>query len=292
MSRRPVRDGGSESASGALGSSEAGVGAGQGNNLGGGHSQSIPGLTVHLVPMAPNNYDHGSGGIISLQLNFSLGAYNQASQSGQPQQPGGNRNQPQSNSPDMNRQQPVSGPVADCHDEERSPRDAQLHLSPEMDTPFPQRTCGACKTPGHVARQCIRVDNTCVLAACTICNSDDHLVDECKHWAALSLQDQIRVTVLERANLPELKYRRKFTPFGVLGRWCMTGSGMPDTMGWSTDFIDALRRDGCWLDIVSRYEGLFSFDSSLNPGDSVHARAVSEDLSAFLAVAHISFADI
>jgi hypothetical protein len=109
------------------------------------------------------------------------------------------------------------------------------------------RKCSNCKRLSHSLKDCLlAIDG--FIPGCVFCNSQDHAVDTCQPFRAMSLEEKVRLLVHERSKRPALKtslawwkYLRDYAEAG--------GTEMPTEFPWSSDFAmeKAIEDDGMFI---------------------------------------------
>lgn len=109
------------------------------------------------------------------------------------------------------------------------------------DAPDPQplpetEQCANCGRHGHKAHQCIMVTKIGDIAACVICNTKSHHLDDCPEWQKLDKHDRFLVIVKDRAGLPFVRCASEDC-FDLARQFEPLAEGYPWSRGFAINFL-------------------------------------------------------
>ncbi|KAM0297226.1 hypothetical protein ACHAPM_009759 [Fusarium culmorum] len=97
--------------------------------------------------------------------------------------------------------------------------------------------CSHCKRAGHSLKDCLYgLDG--VIPGCIFFNLQDHAVDACADFKAMSLRDKVRLLVHDRSKRPALKTSIDWWDY-LRDYLKQEGTDIPEAFPWSSDFAIA-----------------------------------------------------
>ncbi|KAL5613148.1 hypothetical protein FOVSG1_002211 [Fusarium oxysporum f. sp. vasinfectum] len=117
--------------------------------------------------------------------------------------------------------------------------------APSEKKPVVQGECELCGSKKHILADCIERGHNGHVSGCTICNSRKHYVDSCEQFKSMSLTEQVKILVSQRAKRPPLKTSKPWHTY--LHEFCTSDEFVPGVVvgfPWSKSFIEGKGRIG------------------------------------------------
>lgn len=147
--------------------------------------------------------------------------------------------------------------------------------APNEKKPVVEGECELCGSKKHILADCIERGHNGHVSGCTICNSRKHYVDSCEQFKSMSLTEQVKILVSQRAKRPPLKTSKPWHTY--LHEFCTSDEFVPGVVvgfPWSKSFIEGQGRIGL-RKIQSAYDAdpdnyVFEVDPATSSWEMVH----------------------
>lgn len=125
------------------------------------------------------------------------------------------------------------------------------------------KRCGCCGAKEHEVVTCLQVDHRGIIDGCPICNSGNHMLEDCATYKALDIMAKLDWLVVKRRNKPTFCTTETWLNL-VAENFDKNRDSMPGDMPWSTKFALYFKTEAL-LDLQQQLDS--TGDESLLPTD-------------------------
>ncbi|KAF9766903.1 hypothetical protein IL306_000600 [Fusarium sp. DS 682] len=114
--------------------------------------------------------------------------------------------------------------------------------------PQPTRLCPACGSMNHRMATCFSKPVKGECYGCPLCDSNDHTGPDCEKLAALPLDEQVKLLITQRADMPPFTSKEGNHWWRLMHKFCMSDEHFDETLiahaPWTRPYTKQVRHDG------------------------------------------------